>query len=159
MQRFSLSLAITGGDAVSYPAQTAKEGSWALNEQRESSTDDATASSASTCEVTERWVGQVAIVAVSGVIDALTAPQFEQALRAAVANQPEGLVVDLTAVEFLASAGMGVLVAAHDAAGDGTRFCVVADGPATSRPLKLVGIADIVPLRATLEAALEALQS
>jgi anti-sigma B factor antagonist len=100
----------------------------------------------------------VAIVAVSGVIDALTAPQFEEALRAAVANKPEGLVVDLAGVDFLASAGMGVLVAAHDAADDDTRFCVVADGPATARPLKLVGIADIVPLYATLDDALEALR-
>jgi anti-sigma B factor antagonist len=129
-----------------------------LNEQRESSTDDATASSGSTCDVTEHWVGEVAIVAVSGVIDAVTAPQFDEALRAAVANKPEGLVVDLTAVEFLASAGMGVLVAAHDEADDGTRFSVVADGPATSRPLKLVGIADIVPLYATLDDALAALR-
>lgn len=88
----------------------------------------------------------------------LTAPQLEDALRAAVANKPESLVVDLTGVEFLASAGMGVLVAAHDSAGEGTRFCVVADGPSTSRPLKLVGIADIVPLYATLDEALEALR-
>jgi anti-anti-sigma factor len=109
--------------------------------------------------VTEHWVGEVAIVAVSGVIDAVTAPQFDEALRAAVANKPEGLVVDLTAVEFLASAGMGVLVAAHDEADDDTRFSVVADGPATSRPLKLVGIADIVPLFATLDDALAALRS
>jgi anti-sigma B factor antagonist len=141
------------------PAKTAEVGSWALNEQRESSTDDATASSGSTCEVTDHWVGEVAIVTVSGVIDALTAPQFEEALRAAVANKPEGLIVDLTAVDFLASAGMGVLVAAHDEADDGTRFGVVADGPATSRPLKLVGIADIVPLYATLDDALAALRS
>jgi hypothetical protein len=35
----------------------------------------------------------------------------------------------------------------------------VADGPATSRPLKLVGIADIVPLFATLDDALAALRS
>jgi anti-sigma B factor antagonist len=142
-----------------HPAKSAKEKSWALNEQRESSTDDATASSGSTCDVTEHWVGEVAVVAVAGVIDAVTAPQFDEALRAAVANKPEGLVVDLTAVEFLASAGMGVLVAAHDDADDGTRFSVVADGPATSRPLKLVGIADIVPLYATLDDALAALRS
>ncbi len=107
--------------------------------------------------MTEKWVGEVAVVAAVGVVDMLTAPQLEDALRMAVANKPEGLVVDLTDVEFLASAGMGVLVAAHDAKDEGTRFCVVADGPATSRPLKLVGIADIVPLYATLDEALAAL--
>jgi anti-sigma B factor antagonist len=129
-----------------------------LNEQHDSSADGATASSGSTCEVTETWNGEIAVVAAAGVVDMLTAPQLDDALRKAVANKPEGLVVDLTAVEFLASAGMGVLVAAHDAADDGTRFCVVADGPATSRPLKLVGIADIVPLYTTLDEALAALR-
>jgi hypothetical protein len=37
------------------------------------------------------------------------------------------------------------------------RFAVVAEGPATSRPLKLVGIADVVGLHATLDEALAAL--
>lgn len=128
-----------------------------MNEEHDSSTGSAGASSASTCEVSEQWVGEIAVVAAAGVVDMLTAPQLEEALRKAVGNKPEGLVVDLTAVEFLASAGMGVLVAAHDAADEGTRFCVVADGPATSRPLKLVGIADIVPLYPTLDEALAAL--
>ena len=98
------------------------------------------------------------MVAATGVVDMLTAPQLEGALRTAVANKPEGLVVDLTAVDFLASAGMGVLVAAYDTIDEGTRFCIAADGPATSRPLKLVGIADIVPLYATLDDALAALR-
>lgn len=129
-----------------------------MNEERDSSTDGATAASGSACEVTETWNGEVAVVAAAGVVDMLTAPRLEDALRKAVANKPEGLVVDLTGVEFLASAGMGVLVAAHDAADEGTRFCVVADGPATSRPLKLVGIADIVPLYTTLDEALAALR-
>lgn len=89
----------------------------------------------------------------------LTAPQLEAAIRAAVESKPAALVVDLTAVDFLASAGMGVIVAAHDEIGSTANFCVVAEGPATSRPLKLVGIADIVPLYATLDDALAALQS
>ncbi len=84
----------------------------------------------------------------------ITAPQLEDAINAALAKSPQAVVVDLTDVEFLASAGMGVIVAAHDAAPDGVRIHVVADGPATSRPLKLVGIADIVPLHATLDEAL-----
>jgi len=129
-----------------------------LDEQREATTGDATPTSGSTCVVSERSVDEVAVVAASGVVDMLTAPQLEEALRTALGKEPAGLVVDLTEVEFLASAGMGVLVAAHDAAGTVTRLCVVADGPATSRPLKLVGIADIVPLFATLDAAVASLR-
>ncbi len=63
----------------------------------------------------------------------------------------------MTAVEFLASAGMGVLIAAQDELAPDTRFAVVADGPATSRPLKLVGVTDVVDLYATLDEALTAL--
>jgi len=134
-----------------------------LDEQREAivdkaAADDTTASSGSTCVVSERSVDEVVVVAASGVIDMLTAPQFGEALRAALEKKPEQLVVDLTEVEFLASAGMGVLVAAHEEAGSATRLCVVAEGPATSRPLKLVGIADIVPLFATVDEAVASLR-
>ena len=105
---------------ASHPANAAKQGSWALNEQRESTTDTATSASGSTCEVSERWVDEVAIVAASGVVDMLTAPQLEDGPAGRAREEARGhLVVDLTDVEFLASAGMGVLVAAHDEAGDG----------------------------------------
>jgi anti-anti-sigma factor len=129
-----------------------------LNEQRES-TDGTAAASGSTCDVSERWVGRVVVVATSGVVDMITAPQLEEAIKAALAQSPEGVVVDLTDVEFLASAGMGTLVAAHDEAPEGVGIRIVAEGPATSRPLKLVGIADIVPLHATLDEALAAFSS
>jgi anti-sigma B factor antagonist len=49
------------------------------------------------------------------------------------------VIVDLSRVEFLASAGIGVLVGIHNNA-DGMAYAVVADGPATSRPLKILGI-------------------
>ena len=58
-------------------------------------------------------------------------------------------------MEFLASAGMGVLIAAQDELAPAIRFAVVADGPATSRPLKLVGVTDVVDLYATLDEALD----
>jgi anti-anti-sigma factor len=127
-----------------------------LNEQREPA-DGTAAASGSTCVVSERWVGRVVVIATSGVVDMITAPQLEEGIKAALAKTPEGIIVDLTEVEFLASAGMGILVAAHDEAPEGIGIHIVAEGPATSRPLKLVGIADIVPLHATLDEALAAL--
>jgi anti-anti-sigma factor len=121
----------------------------------EQAAEGTTASSgASNCVVTQRWVDRVAVVAVSGVVDMLTSPQLETAIDTALEDGPAGIVIDFTDVEFLASAGMGVLVAAHDKAGADVAFSVVADGPATSRPLKLVGIADIVNMYPTLEEAL-----
>ena len=113
--------------------------------------------SPTSCAIEQRNVGDVSVVSVAGTVDMLTAPQLEEAIGAAAKSSPPAVVVDLTAVEFLASAGMGVLVAAHEEFSPAVRFVVVADGPATSRPLKLVGIADVVGLYATLDDALAAL--
>ncbi|HNM83446.1 MAG: STAS domain-containing protein [Mycobacterium sp.] len=104
--------------------------------------------------VAEESVGAVSVVSVTGAIDMLTAPQLAEAIRAALAKQPSAVVVNLTEVDFLASAGMQVLVAANEEAG-GTRLVVAAEGPATSRPLKITGITDFIDVFPTLDEALE----
>lgn len=128
-----------------------------MDEQAGAAGDDPTSPPETGCAVDEQWRGRVAVLDVSGVIDMLTAPQLETAIQSALGKDPAGLIVDLTDVEFLASAGMGVLVAANDKKAPETGFCVVAEGPATSRPLKLVGIAEIVKLYPTRDEALAAL--
>jgi anti-sigma B factor antagonist len=131
-----------------------------LNPQSEVAAERAAAPiEAPNCVVTERWVGRTAVVSASGDIDMLSAPALEESIRGALGKGPAALVVDLSAVEFLASAGMGVLVAVHDDVTPDRGFAVVADGPATSRPLKLVGIADIVRVYPTLDEALAALNA
>jgi anti-sigma B factor antagonist len=130
-----------------------------LEEQREAAGETPAASESTTCATSEQWVDGIGVVSVSGVVDMLTAPQFEGAIRAAIGKKPGGLVVDFTAVEFLASAGMGILVAVHDEVTPGVKFCVVAEGPATSRPLKLLGITDIIPLYSTVDEAVAALSA
>ena len=106
---------------------------------------------ASRCTIQQQRIGQIEVLSVGGVVDMLTAPQLEEAIAAAAKESPQGVIVDLGAVEFLASAGMGVLVATRDALPESVGFAVVAEGPATSRPLKLVGIAEVVGLYATLD--------
>lgn len=128
-----------------------------MDEQRDATNSAATASASTNCVISEESAGSVAVVSASGVVDMLTAPQLEEGIRSALDKNPSAVIVDFTDVEFLASAGMGVLVAAHDQASPEVRFSVVADGPATSRPLKLVGIADIIQLYATRDEALAAL--
>jgi anti-sigma B factor antagonist len=126
-----------------------------LDPQSKTATENTAAPpEATTVDITEKWIDRVVVVSVSGVVDMLTAPHLDAAIESAMEQKPAALVVDFTNVDFLASAGMGVLVAAHDRSGSDIRFSVVADGPATSRPLKLVGIADIVALYATLNEAL-----
>jgi anti-sigma B factor antagonist len=113
----------------------------------------------SSCTLDERQVEGISVVGVTGVVDMLTAPDLEKAISEAAKSSPAAVVVDMTEVEFLASAGMGVLIAAQDELAPPIRFAVVADGPATSRPLKLVGVTDVVDVYPTLDEALAALRS
>lgn len=109
------------------------------------------------CVISEEWFGRTVVLGASGVIDMLTSPQFEVSIATSLEKNPTAIIVDLTDVDFLASAGMGVLVAARDQASPEIGFGVVASGPATSRPLKLVGLAEIVGLYSTLDEARAAL--
>lgn len=109
------------------------------------------------CAINEGWAGRSVVISVSGVVDMLTSPRLEKAIDAALEKKPAALIVDLRDVDFLASAGMGVLVAAHERVAEWAGFAVVADGPATSRPLKLVGLADVIGLYPTLDEARAAL--
>ena len=112
---------------------------------------------ASRCTIEQRRIDEIEVLSVAGVVDMLTAPQLEEAIVAAGKASPRGVIIDMAAVDFLASAGMGILVAARDELPTSVGLAVVADGPATSRPLKLVGIADVVGLHSTLGQALAAL--
>ncbi|MDT5067556.1 MAG: anti-sigma factor antagonist, partial [Mycobacterium sp.] len=76
------------------------------------------------------------------------------AITYAAAESPTGVIVDLTDVKFLASAGMSVLVTAHEEIAAKAGFGVVADGPATSRPMRLVGLDRTITLYRTIDAAL-----
>ena len=96
------------------------------------------------------------ILAVAGEVDMLTAAQLEQTIRAALDGRPQTLVVDLSKVEFLASAGMNVLLSTREVAGQVTRFQVVATGNATLRPLQIAGLTEYIAVFESLDAALVA---
>lgn len=98
--------------------------------------------------------GDAVVMMVSGEIDIVTAAQFEAALEAALLDRPATLVVDLTEITFLASAGLGVLAAVVRRAEDGTKIKVVADGPVTARPLQLTGLDEVIAVFATRSEAL-----
>lgn len=110
------------------------------------------------CTVTEEWFGRTAVVSAAGELDVLTSPQLSAGIETALAKKPGALVVDLNDVTFLSSAGMAVLVAAREQAqGGDIKFGVVASGPATGRPLTLIGLAELVGMHPTLEEARAAL--
>jgi anti-sigma B factor antagonist len=81
-------------------------------------------------------------LAVSGEIDAHTAPALKSAADEALAQRSE-LRLDMSEVEFIDSSGLGVLVsiteAARDAGGD---LVVVTPSRAVVRLLELSGLAE-----------------
>lgn len=109
-----------------------------------------------TVRVTVEKHAQVAVLAVSGDIDMVTAPEFEKHLLAALQERPGALVVDLGGVDFLGSAGLTALVAAHQVAGEHTKLRVVAASSTTARPLQLTGLDQEIPVFATRDEALSA---
>ncbi len=96
----------------------------------------------------------VTVLTVTGEVDLATAPALETAIDAALDAGSDRVVVDLAAVSFLASAGMAALVAAHQRAGEKTTIALVAEGPATSRQLKMTALDQVFDLHSTLDGAL-----
>jgi anti-sigma B factor antagonist len=110
-------------------------------------------------EVRKTWSNRLVVLSVCDAVDTLSAPQLSEAICDALGAAPAGLIVDLTAVEFLASVGMSVLLAAQEAADAmAVRFGIVADGAATSRPIRLLGIDAILALYPTLDDAVRDLR-
>ena len=102
-------------------------------------------------EVQESWSDRIVVLSVRDAVDMLSAPQLAEAICDALETAPAGLIVDLTEVDFLASVGMSVLMAAQEAADAmSVPFGVVAQGAATSRPIRLLGIDAILTLYPTL---------
>lgn len=109
------------------------------------------------CTVDEVWSGRTVVLAVHGTVDMLTAPTLEAAIAAASEQDHSALIIDLTHVDFLASHGITVLVTARQSTPSDVTFAVVADGPVTARPLRLTGVADLLGVYPTRDAALGAL--
>lgn len=111
------------------------------------------------CLVSTRRRGSTVIVEVAGTLDMLSAPRLAGAIDEAQTAPLTALVIDLSRVVFLAAAGMQVLVDAHQTLHRQAGFAVVADGPATSRPLRLIGLTMLFTVRPTLDAALAAVEA
>lgn len=107
-----------------------------------------------TVSVQQRDSGAV-VLRIAGEVDLVTAPQLDESITHVLEERPKVLVVDLTEVGFLASAGMSILVAAHNTAGEQTRMRLVASGSATFRPMELTGLAETMAIFPTLHEALD----
>ena len=93
-----------------------------------------------------------------GELDAFTVSQFRQSL-AELASSPRLLLIDLSAVGFVDSAGLGALIGgirrARELGGD---VAVACNRPTLTRLLRTTGFDRIVTVAETIEEAAAALQ-
>lgn len=98
-------------------------------------------------------VGNAVVIRVSGEIDLNTVERFQQSLETEPVSS--ALVVDLSAVTFFGSAGLGALVKATACAGRHRRLLrlVVDNNRAVLRPLQVTGLDQLLILYYTVEDA------
>ena len=97
------------------------------------------------------------IVRPVGDVDLGCAPTLRQRLKEVQNENPERLVIDLSAVPYMDSSGVGSLVEALVRAKHrGRRFSLVSAHPATLRALRLARLDEVFTVHETLEGAAQA---
>ena len=99
--------------------------------------------------------GLIQLFSLAGTLDIATSPTLRAALMEAADRSNHEIIVDLTALEFLDSTGLGALIGAHKRASEhsGSVRLVVQEGQIL-RLLRITGLLDVFAVYATVEAAL-----
>lgn len=99
------------------------------------------------------------VVHAGGEIDTVTADQLDQHLHEAedAVTAPAPVVLDLTGITYLSSAGIATLVIHTQRCAElNSRLRVIADQPAVLRPITLSGADNAIDVTPTLEKAIGA---
>lgn len=109
-------------------------------------------------KLAERNDGNAVVLSAEGIVDMAAAPALTEQLRAILRRRPAVLIVDLTGVAFLATAGLSVLMETNRKCEQlSIVFRVVASGPVTVMPMQLLGIDDLLAIYPTVDVALSAI--
>jgi anti-sigma B factor antagonist len=103
----------------------------------------------------ERSDGAV-VVALAGELDLYNAHEVREALLACCAEGPERLIVDLSAVRFIDSTALGVLIEARTRMANRRGFLLAAPGLETRRALEISGLDRHFAVHDSLDQALSA---
>ncbi len=98
--------------------------------------------------------GEIAVLSIGGEIDMASAPALETAVAAALADNPIGLIFDLSGVDFLGTAGLKILAATHEKVIASGRLAVVTNDPAIITPIQLAQLTELVCIYPTLDDAI-----
>jgi anti-anti-sigma factor len=100
----------------------------------------------------------IQVAGFTGDIDLSNATDISNAITEAISNDARGVVLDLSAVDYLDSAGIHLVFRMRDAlrARGQKLILVVADGSLVARTLELASVSSQVAVEPTLEAAIGA---
>lgn len=108
-------------------------------------------------QVTSRTMEGRTVVAVSGEVDVYTAPTVRERVTSLLDTGHTDLVVDLTAVRFLDSTGLGLLIGVHKKVrGAAGRLQLVIDSAHLVQVFQITALDRVFTIRPTLVEALAA---
>ena len=93
------------------------------------------------------------VLSVQGEIDTVTAPELQASVEQLAPQSGAVLVMDLSGVTFLSSAGLSVLVQAHQQAADTGGELRVVTNSTIARVFQLTGLDSTLKLYSSLEEA------
>ncbi|ONI80028.1 hypothetical protein ALI144C_23740 [Actinosynnema sp. ALI-1.44] len=96
------------------------------------------------------------VLSVRGEVDTVTAPELQAGVEQAMPGAGQVLVVDLSGVTFLSSAGLSVLVQAHQRAEEAGCEVRIVTNSSTARVFQLTGLTETLRLFDSPDAAREA---
>jgi stage II sporulation protein AA (anti-sigma F factor antagonist) len=109
-------------------------------------------------DVTTSQIANITIVRPAGRIDSATAKLFEENLLTTIQSRPVKLIIDLSAVDYVSSAGLRVfLVAAKTAKEYGRALAVCSVEPDVRELFDVTGFSSLLGLYATLDDACRAM--
>ncbi|MBE8522112.1 STAS domain-containing protein [Amycolatopsis sp. H6(2020)] len=108
--------------------------------------------------VTVTATAEATTVAIRGEIDLPVLGRLRTRLGEEIDLAPRALVLDLSEVSFCGAGGITeLLVAASEAHVSGVPFAIAAAGRAVLRPVRVLGLERLLPIQASVEAALDRL--
>jgi anti-sigma B factor antagonist len=97
----------------------------------------------------------IPVIAPEGELDMATAPALKRQLTEFLRGDHRGVVIDLSAVTFIDSTAVGVMVGAQRALPEGQRLALVCSDPAVLRIFEITGLDGVFAIYPTAEAALQ----
>jgi anti-anti-sigma factor len=101
--------------------------------------------------------GSAVVVSVRGELDLATVPVLRERLDSfgEVSESPSPLVIDLSAVTFIGSAGLALLVELHNRCDErGTLMALVVAGSVVPRAIQVTALDQVFAVHATVEDAI-----